>query len=99
MRTDILFTRTIKPTCNFANPVMHVVIRWFVFFLSGCKSVQVFYHLFISVLSLEIYYQRGNIGIPLAGLALPHVCVCPKPGYGCHMSVMRAKSMNTCANG
>jgi hypothetical protein len=34
---------------------------------------------------IQLYYQEG-VGIPLTGLALPHLCACPKPGPGFPMS-------------
>ena len=41
-------------------------------------SVQIFYCLFISVFSSEIYLS--DWGIPLTGLTPPHCCTYPKPG-------------------
>ena len=55
-------------------------------FLSGSDSVKVFYHLFIFVLPLEIQVSREEVGIPLTGLTMSHLCVCLKPGPGFPMS-------------
>ena len=51
-------------------------------YLSGSESAQVFYFLFISLLSLDIQLSEGEGGIPLTDLNLPHFYACPKSGPG-----------------
>jgi hypothetical protein len=59
-----------------------------VFFLSGSKSVHVFYRLFIYVLPLEIQFSREQGCHLINCLTQPYFCACPKSGPGFPTSYM-----------
>jgi hypothetical protein len=69
-----------------------LIIEYYVDFLNGRVSVQVFHFLFISELPLKIKLSRQEGWVPSNWFNPVHLCACPKPKLGFPMSYVMAFS-------
>ena len=68
--------------CTVNVYVIFPFLWWYVVFLSGSESGQVFIICLYTYSRWRSSYQEGMVVIPLTGLILPPFCACPKLGPG-----------------